>query len=153
MEVRVEERLTGHAWRDRILTQYGSRERLEEAANDPDNGQARQDLAMLRLLEERPTRLKEAYQTELILLLDPADLDRISPERIRLLAAVAESKEPLNLTRLTERLGRDKKNVSQDLHLLASLGLLQLDRVGRELRPRMHANEIRIVLDAPTAAA
>lgn len=152
MEVRVEERLTGRAWRDRILTNYRSRDRLEQAADEPENAQARQDLAMLRLLEERPTRLEETYQTELILLLDPADLDRISPQRIRLLAAVAESKEPLNLTRLTKLLGRDKKNVSQDLHVLASLGLLHLDRVGRDLRPRMHANEIRIVLGAPTTA-
>jgi hypothetical protein len=147
----VEERLTGRRWRQRILARYGSTAGVEAAAKIRDHVEARHDLATLRLLEERPGRLDETFRTELILQLDTEDLAQLTAERIRLLAAIAETDTPLNLSRLTQLVGRDKKNVSQDLHRLASLGLLHLERVGRELRPRIHANEIRIVLDAPAA--
>lgn len=149
MEIRVERRLTGREYRDEILTRYGSREELEERARGGD-ALARDDLADLRLLEETPERLDAEYEVETVAYLGGDDLARLTPTRLRLLATLQRSREAgdeLNVTDLASELGRDKKNVSEDLHLLEDLGFLDLVERGREKVARPLGDEIHIVLD------
>lgn len=176
MEIRVERRLTGRAYRQEVLHRYGSRERLEEkaAAGDP---LAQDHLTDLELLEASPDRLDDEYEIETVRELGPEDLTRLTPARLRLLAAVAgqdvgggrtEGAEEAtgsqgtqggstpssgapdsgsNVTDLARQVGRDKKNVSEDLHLLEELGLLVLEERGRETIPRTRRGEVHIVVE------
>lgn len=58
-----------------------------------------------------------------------------------------EAGDELNVTDLASELDRDKKNVSEDLHLLEGLGFLDLVERGREKVARPLGDEIHIVLD------
>lgn len=145
MEIRIERRLTGEALREEILERYGSREALEEAAEAGD-AEARSSLADLRLLEEDPSRLQADHRIESILTLSADELDRLSPKRLALLEFLAEADRPYNVTELAGALGRDKKNVSEDLEILGDLGLVESVRRGREKLSKPRGNDIHIVL-------
>lgn len=149
MEIRVEERLTGRQLRDRILTRYGSRAGLKRAAAKKQDAEAREDLFQLRLFDENPRRLRDRMSVTTVSTLEPADLARLTPERLRLVNHIAKLTRPANLSTLVEDLGRDKKNISEDLRILEELGLLTLSREGRDLRPHLLGTEIHIVVAQP----
>lgn len=144
MEIHVEQRLTGRQLRDKILAKYGAVRALRAAAKK--DAVARDDLFTLRLFEEDPHRLDVEFQTTAISKLRPEDLQRITPERIRLLTFLAHRPRPLNMARLTEALSRGKKNLSEDLHVLEELGILTLTRRGRDVLPTVVGNRIRLDL-------
>lgn len=79
--------------------------------------------------------------------MEPGDLERLTPERLKLLERITGSKKQLNVTKLCKALRRDKKNISEALRILESLGLLKMEKVGREAIPRPPAGQIHIVLD------
>jgi predicted AAA+ superfamily ATPase len=148
MEIRVERRLTGREYREEILSRHGSRSELEARAEEGD-ARAQDDLLDLELLEEDPNRLEVEYEVETVAELDAGELARLTPERLRLLAALPSRSddETTNVTGLARELGRDKKNVSEDLQLLEDLGLLDLVPRGREKIVRPPADEVHIVLE------
>lgn len=148
MEIRVEERVTGHQMRRNILRRYGSRARLEERVEGGDDPEAAVALVELRLFDEDPRRLDSSIETEAILELEPEDVARLTPERLRLLDHLAKQRKPPNLTQLCQDLGRDKKNVSKDLRILESLCLVSIEKNGRDLAPRIRGNHIAIVVDS-----
>lgn len=147
MEIRIEERLTGQAYKDRLLAEYGSLEALKSAAKKGGTT-AKADFADLQLLLEDPKRLALEFKLATISSLEPSDLERLTPERLRLLAKVASMPSPMNVGMLTEGLGRDKKNVSRDVQVLKELGLLGSMRQGRETLVQPMGNEIHISLSA-----
>lgn len=145
MEIRIERRLTGQALREEILQRHGSRQALVDAAEAGDTA-ARSDLADLRLLEEDPRRLQADHHVESVLTVAPEELDRLTPKRLALLEFLAEADRPYNVTELAGALGRDKKNVSEDLQILEDLGLVESVRRGREKLTKPRGNDIHIVL-------
>lgn len=160
MEIRVEERLTGEALRDRILSRYGSRQALEEQANqeadrdeaeggpDPAAADAQADLATLRTLEEDPDRLEARMRVARTALLEAEDLAKLTPARLQLLPVLAENREAgRNITELADHLDRDKKNVSEDVEVLQHLGLADARREGRSKIPFLPDAEIAIRID------
>lgn len=146
MEIRVQETLTGRRLRDKILAQYGTRDELERAAAKKDGSEAREDLAQLRLLDADPRRLSDTVTTTTVATLEPGDIRRLTPQRVRILEHLAKRKQPLSLTQLTHALKRDKKHLSEDLRILEGLGLLTISTEGRTLRPYLAGNEIRIMV-------
>lgn len=151
MEIRIEEEMTGRERYDRIISKYGSRELLEALATEDAPAEVRDDLWTLELLEKDPSRLDSVFQIETIIGLEPDELQQFTGKRLELLETMAASDEPLNVTELAACVGRDKKNVSEDLKLLAELGLIDRERRGREKVAWPRANEIRIVLDPSRA--
>ena len=149
MEIRVEETLTGKQLREKILAEYGSRERLVAAAGRPRGQEAREDLAQLELLDAEPRRLLDTVQTTTISRLAPGDLARITEKRIELYQFLARRKDQPNLTELSAKLGRDKKHISEDLRVLEELGFLRIDTQGKSLRPKILGNDVHITNIAP----
>lgn len=145
MEIRIQRRLTGRSLRDEILERYGSVEELERRAEEGD-AVAWNDLADLRLFEEDPRRLGYDMTVTTIGTLTAEELDLLTPTRMALLNFLATADEPHNVTELAEALGRDKKNVSEDLDILEELGLVETRREGRERLSRPLGNDIHIVL-------
>lgn len=148
MEIRVEETLTGRAYLERILERYGSREALERAARRAGAHEARDDLLTVEVLEEEPGRLAATMTVSTVTTLSEADLERLTPKRLQTLDFLSRRGAPMNVSDLADALGRDKKNVSEDLQVLDELGLVDRVRRGREKLSRPLGNEIRIVLDA-----
>ena len=71
----------------------------------------------------------------------------LSPKRLALLWAIAEY-APRSVRELAERIGRDIKNVSQDLAFLSRLGLVELkeSRYGAPQAPILPYDEIDVNL-------
>lgn len=146
MKIRIEEWMQGREFRDRILRQHGTRAKLERAARRGD-ARAQSDLADLRLFDEDPRRLDIGWKLAEVFRLNARQVGRLTVERLKLLEAVKKHKRRLNLTGLCALLGRDKKNVSDDLRILASMGLLQIERHGRDAIPKAPAGEIHLVIE------
>jgi len=73
--------------------------------------------------------LKEPVLDEIFVSLD--ELARaLTPRRAELLAKIQEV-HPESIKELAERIGRDFKNVYNDLQVLASIGLVDLEKDGR----------------------
>lgn len=151
MEIRVEQKLTGRELRSQILARYGTVEHLAQLASRKGALDAQDDLATLREFEEDPTRLSLSTVVTTIGRLATKDLERLTPERLRVLDVLASRRDAPSLTILAQRLRRDKKNVSEDLRLLTRLKLVTVDRHGKELLARPLGSEIRILL--PSARA
>lgn len=146
MKIRIEEWMQGREFRDRILRQHGTRAKLERAARRGDP-RAQSDLADLRLFDEDPRRLHIGWKLSEVFRLNARQVGRLTAERLRLLDTIKKHKRRLNLTALCALLGRDKKNVSDDLRILASMGLLQIERHGREAIPKAPEGEIHLVIE------
>lgn len=58
-----------------------------------------------------------------------------SPKRLDILHALAV--EPMEVRRLAEELGLSQPNVSQHLAVMRAAGLVETERVGREIRYRL----------------
>lgn len=147
MEIRIEERLTGQAYKERLLSEYGSLAALRKAAKQGTTT-AKSDLADLRLLLEDPDRLQQEFKVSTISTISPADLERLTPQRLRLLAKLAAMPGPIKMGLLTSKLRRDKKNVSKDVQVLKELGLVDAVRHGRETLVQPMGTEIHISLAA-----
>lgn len=73
----------------------------------------------------------------------------ITSERLRILRIIKE-KHPASLYELAKMLDRNLKNVSDDVHYLADLGLIELEKTkdGRE-KTTPHVNYDKILLEIP----
>lgn len=89
--------------------------------------EAKEVAQRLRAGEKLPGREEELYFADLATL-----RKALSPKRLELLWAIVEH-EPRSVRELAERVGRDIKNVSQDLAFLSRLGLVELKETRREV--------------------
>lgn len=145
MEIRIIERLMGRELRDRILARWRSRGALEKAARRPDAYDAKAALAHLAVLEEAPHQLDQEMTVTTVGVLGPGEVRMLTGIRLELLETVLHAQGGINVTGLAAHVGRDKKNVSEDLKFLARIGLVRMDRRGREAFPHATGAEIRII--------
>ncbi len=117
---------------------YGSLERLERyLERNPD------DYAVLMDYEDWKHFLAnpdvEVEEGEIIV----TDISFLTPQKLRILEAVKKYKSK-SIRELTERVGRDVKNVYRDVRELERIGLLELHDSGRAERVELKYNEIVI---------
>ena len=141
MEIRIKRSLTGRARRDRILAAYYDLAALESAARQ--DAEAADDLWFLDLIKDDPSRLDETFTLEDVFELESGDLSPLTPTRLRILDALRRLGES-DLNGLTAALHRDRKNVSEDVRLLESMGLVASRRDGKHKRIRIQGDRILI---------
>jgi len=81
------------------------------------------------------------YLTEDILDLGPQDLSKLTPKRLELLDQMSRHNAD-SINKLASSIGRDVKNVYNDLKILESLGLIELVKNGRRMIPDLLVKEI-----------
>jgi len=81
------------------------------------------------------------YLTEDILDLGPQDLSKLTPKRLELLDQMSRHNAD-SINKLASSIGRDVKNVYNDLKALESLGLIELVEDGRRMTPDLLVKEI-----------
>jgi DNA-binding transcriptional ArsR family regulator len=81
------------------------------------------------------------YLTEDILDLEPQDLSKLTPKRLELLDQMSRHNAD-SINKLATIIGRDVKNVYNDLKILESLGLIELVKDGRRMIPDLLVKEI-----------
>ena len=69
----------------------------------------------------------------------------MTPMRFNLLRVIRES-HPKSIQELARITGRDMKNVSEDVHVLAEMELIELEPHGRVKTPRLTCDGIRVEL-------
>ena len=85
------------------------------------------------------------YYAEEIIELDWKKTRQLSPRRMQLLNHLSESHVE-SINKLSNDIGRDVKNVYNDLKILERLGFLRLVKEGRRLSPELLVHEITILL-------
>ena len=68
-----------------------------------------------------------------------------NPRRLEILHAVARG--PIEVGRLAAAIGASQPNVSQHLAVLRSVGILEAERVGREVRYRLADPDVMVACD------
>jgi len=68
-----------------------------------------------------------------------------SPKRLDILHSIAV--EPMEVGRLAEALGLSQPNVSQHLAVMRAAGLVESERVGREIRYRLADPDVIVACD------
>ena len=81
------------------------------------------------------------YLTEDILDLEPQDLSKLTPKRLELLDQMSRHNAD-SINKLASSIGRDVKNVYNDLKTLETLGLIALTREGHKMTPDLLVKEI-----------
>ncbi len=81
------------------------------------------------------------YLTEDIFDLGPQDLSKLTPKRLELLDQMSRHNAN-SINELASTIGRDVKNVYNDLKILESLGLIALVKDGRRMIPDLLVKEI-----------
>ncbi|MEK6974919.1 MAG: hypothetical protein AABY18_01090 [Candidatus Thermoplasmatota archaeon] len=142
MEIRIKRQMTGLEMRTEILAKYGSREAVAKLAKKGDM-EAKDALFNLKLFEEDPKRLKLDFHLQDVLLLDEADLSKLTWTRLHVLEVLRELGE-VNVKQLTAALKRDAKNVSEDVACLMEYGLVTGHRDGKEKLVQLAGNQIVI---------
>ena len=104
--------------------------------------EAKEVAQRIKVGEKLPERGEELYFADLATL-----RKALSPKRLALLWAIVEH-EPRSVRELAERVGRNIKNVSQDLAFLSRLGLIELKepRRGVPQAPTLPYDEIDLNL-------
>jgi DNA-binding transcriptional ArsR family regulator len=144
MEIRIQRQLTGRQLKDSILAKYDDAEAVAKLAMKGDM-EAKDALFNLKLFEEDPKRLKLAYKIEDVLVLDDADLSKLTGTRLHVLEVLRELGEA-NVKQLTAALKRDAKNVSEDVACLMEYGLVTGHRQGKEKLLQVSGNQIVIAV-------
>jgi len=85
------------------------------------------------------------YYAEEIIELDWEKTRQLSPRRMQLLNFLSESNVD-SINKLSKAIGRDVKNIYNDLKILERLGFLRLVKEGRRLSPELLVHEITILL-------
>src|SRR5690348_3331414 len=70
----------------------------------------------------------------------------LTPDNRRLLSVLAQER-PRSVSALAKRLGRDQGNVSRAIGTLVEAGFVRLVPSGREKRPEVTVNRLRIDID------
>lgn len=140
MQIRVRRTLKGHALQASIMKRHGTLEVLRKKAAKGDPF-AKDDLWNLGLFEEDPTRLELDTTIEDIIQVDEHDLTKLTATRLQLVEVLKGLGE-VSVKELTAAVGRDKKNVSEDIRILERYGIVQSHRHGKEKRLMAVADEI-----------
>jgi len=85
------------------------------------------------------------YYAEEIIELDWKKTRQLSPRRMQLLNFLSENNVD-SINKLSKDIGRDVKNIYNDLKILERLGFLRLVKEGRRLSPELLVHEITILL-------
>jgi len=85
------------------------------------------------------------YYREVILELGRKELSKLTPRRIELLDQLSRFRAD-SINDLASKIGRDVKNVYNDLKLLQELGFVALVKEGRSLIPQLLVQEVTILL-------
>jgi len=85
------------------------------------------------------------YYAEEIVELDWEKTRQLSPRRMQLLNYLSENHAD-SINKLSKNIGRDVKNIYNDLKILEQLGFLRLVKEGRRLSPELLVHEITILL-------
>jgi len=85
------------------------------------------------------------YYAEEDLDLTPEEFDSLTPKRLELLDYLADE-HVSSINGLANRVGRDVKNVYNDLRILERLGFIRLVREGKSLVPELLVQEVTILL-------
>jgi len=85
------------------------------------------------------------YYAEEIIELDWEKTRQLSPRRMQLLNYLSENHAD-SINKLSKNIGRDVKNIYNDLKILEQLGFLRLVKEGRRLSPELLVHEITILL-------
>lgn len=148
LRIRTVKRQTGVELLDEVRQRHGSIEALKAHVEE----HPRDLLAelMLRdaqyLLAHPRARGREVRTGVTYVSWRPEDLEKLTPERIRLLHALRRRPAP-SIRALAQAAGRDYKNVFTDLQVLHSLGLVSLVQDARGARvPRVDFESIEILL-------
>lgn len=144
MEIRIRRHLTGRELHAAILSRYGSAAAVAKLARKGD-AEAKDAQFNLRLLDQDPARLKLNVRVEDVLVLEDADLSRLTGTRLHLLEVLRGLGET-NVKQLTAALKRDAKNVSEDVACLMEYGLVTGHREGKQKRIQAAGNEIVIAV-------
>ncbi|MFB6209303.1 MAG: hypothetical protein ABEJ56_04175 [Candidatus Nanohaloarchaea archaeon] len=98
-------------------------------------------------LSTRVERLKQieensGSETDDIIVLDPESYSRVATEkRIEMIEELRDNRFE-SQKQLAEQLGRDVKNVHQDLEILRKSGVIEMEKNGRKLAPRLRHSVI-----------
>lgn len=146
MEFTLNKKTTLRERRAQLLQWYGSEEGLRRAADEGDieaqDGLV--DLAIIKEVDEDPDVLDAETTMEEDVEFDDTDLAKLTPARWRLMEAIGEGGK--TMAELGRELGRDKKNISDDIRILAGLGLVTAHRQGRVKRAWLRGDELRLRL-------
>jgi predicted transcriptional regulator len=85
------------------------------------------------------------YYTEEIVDLDKEAASKLTPRRIELLDQISRSRAN-SINDLASKIGRNVKNVHNDLKILEALGFVELVSEGRKLIPELLVQEVTILL-------
>jgi len=83
------------------------------------------------------------YMAEEELELSPEDYGKLTPRRLELLDHMTRSMAG-SINELADQVGRDVKNVHDDLHILDNLGFVSLTKEGRRIVPTPIVYEITL---------
>lgn len=155
MIIRTRRRITHRRYLEEMKAKHGPHEEFHRKAL---RGEANRALAEeWKWIASHPERADELLTTEhSIVFSDIEDFLRLlSPERLRILdyLSVHAADPPRSINALARNLGRDYKNVYEDIHDLADVGALDLERVGNRVVPRPTVVEILFTLEGEGADA
>jgi predicted transcriptional regulator len=85
------------------------------------------------------------YLAEEALSLDSKQYEKLTPRRLEMLDYLGMGQYS-SINELAKKIGRDVKNVYNDLKILKELGFVNLTREGRSLVPELMVYEINILL-------
>ncbi len=85
------------------------------------------------------------YLAEEDLSLDSKQYEKLTPRRLEMLDHLSMGQYS-SINDLSEKIGRDVKNVHNDLKILHRLGFVNLTKEGRSLIPELIVHEINILL-------
>ena len=77
--------------------------------------------------------------------LDSKQYEKLTPRRLEMLDFLGMGQYS-SINELAEKIGRDVKNVHNDLQILHKLGFVNLTKEGRSLVPELMVHEINIIL-------
>jgi len=85
------------------------------------------------------------YITEDVIEMDRSEAKKLTPRRMELLDQLSRNRAD-SINDLASKIGRDVKNVYNDLKILEGIGFIQLVRDGRKMIPELRVHEVTILL-------
>ena len=84
---------------------------------------------------------------DIVMVEDPGVFEVLSPRRAELLEYLMNNNVP-SIKNLADKLRRNYKNVYDDLQALAKYDLVELNQVGRSLKPGSVVTNIEVIFDS-----
>ncbi len=152
MKITTRKRKTVRQRRDEIQEKYGSLRKLQaHVRKNPRDTMAKVALHDLReYKDDRPAKV--IHETQEIIIPDES-IDRLTIQRLQVLLALKGLGSAPSARALARAVNRDIKNVSEDIHALRELGLLNVasSGPGRPHKISLAGDEIDLHLVGPAA--